>query len=65
MTNYITMHNNPEEDHILLIIQISYLTLCISMKKQIQNRKKLSLYLYLEFWLPLDDEYKFVAEIIQ
>lgn len=39
MTNSITMHNNPEEGHNLLIIQISYLTLCISMKKQIQNSK--------------------------
>ena len=35
----ITTHNNPEEGHNLLILQILYLTLHVSMKKQIQKSK--------------------------
>lgn len=65
MTNTITKHRNSEDGHNLLPSTNFILEpLCFNEEENLKQQK-FPLYLFLGFWLPLDDGYKFAAEIIQ
>lgn len=65
MTNIITKHSNPKEGHYLLPNTDFRLKPVYFKEDANSKQQKLPLYLFLGFWLPLDDGYKFAVEIIQ